>query len=124
MLFLWEQKCFDTLNFECIELSQNKHVFRDGGSKFHGTTRTARARTSLSGRRDPTNGDVKPQDSGYGYVPVSSTATMPWKPGSLNTSHLRGEGETHPLSTLTENQVKQSEASTCLQATFHWQFAV
>lgn len=76
-------------------------MFRDCGSKVLQATRDddnnkKKARTIFSGRRDPTNGDGKPQASGYAYVPVSSTATMPWKPGSLNTSHLRGK-EKHTL---------------------------
>lgn len=51
--------------------------------------------TILRGRRDPMKGDGKPQASGKGYSPFSSTPSMPWYPGSLNTSHL--EEHTHHI---------------------------
>lgn len=46
-------------------------------------------RTILRGLREPTNGEGKPQASGTGYTPLSRTASIPWNPGSLNTSHLK-----------------------------------
>lgn len=48
--------------------------------------------TILSGLRDPTKGDGKPQVSGKGYTPVSRTDTMPSNPGSLKSSHLKKGG--------------------------------
>lgn len=77
----------------CSLKRRNTHLSRKGNwqnDKFSTNTHQYFMYCTMRrGLRDPMKGSGKPQVSGQGYSPTSSTPTIPPKPGSLYTSQLK-----------------------------------